>query len=111
MKLPWRKAGLLISMIKWIRSSRLSFKNYLFPYPPELPPGSVSFKRSNLEGIAAFPPEIGITVPIPYGGKGGGVNEMISAIRSTPRQRDEVPSQRALRAFTYNAAGEAERTA
>ena len=25
-KLPWRKAGLLISMIKWIRTSRLSMK-------------------------------------------------------------------------------------
>ena len=25
-KLPWRKAGLLISMIKWTRTSRLSIK-------------------------------------------------------------------------------------
>ena len=28
-KLPWRKAGLLISMIQWIRTSRLSIKNSL----------------------------------------------------------------------------------
>ena len=26
LKLPWRKAGLLISMIKWTRTSRLSIK-------------------------------------------------------------------------------------
>ena len=31
-KLPWRKAGLLLSMIKWTRTSRLSIKISLSLY-------------------------------------------------------------------------------